>query len=187
MPAQRCGCHASHAQRYQVLIAELPFTLQHQAVRMSPAMSAPPAFMGKSVASRPSQGGLGLGRGQCAAGRCKAQSRACGRAFPGPAAGWNGCGGMLCFLTDAALYKNGERSPGNRSAVHVPTQRAAPAIAACCIGYRTVVPSGSEKQSLREVKSVPSGSEKCKVQSEKWSLREVKSAKCKVKSGPFGK
>lgn len=140
-------------------------TVQCQAVRISSVMSAPPAFRGKSVASRPSRGGLGLGRGQCAAGRCKAQSCTCGRAFPGPAAGWNGCGGMLCFPTDAALYNNGERSPGNRSAVHVPTQRAAPAIAACCIGYRTVVPAGSEKQ----------------------SLREVKSAKCKVKSGPFGK
>lgn len=121
--------------------------------------------------------GAEAGQGLYAAGKCKAQSCTCGRAFPGAAAGWNGCGGMLCFPTDAALYNNGERSPGNRSAVHVPPQRAAPAIAACCIGYRTVVPSGSEKQSLREVKSVPSGSEKCKVKSEKWSLREVKSAK----------
>ena len=101
--------------------------------------------------------GAEVGQGLYAAGKCKAQSCTCGRAFPGPATGWNGCGGMLCFPTDAALYKNGERSPGNRSAVHVPTQRAAPAIAACCIGYRTVVPSGSEKQSLREVKSSPFG------------------------------
>lgn len=104
------------------------------------------------------EGGAEAGQGLYAAGKYKAQSCTCGRAFPGPAAGWNGCGGMLCFPTDAALYNNGERSPGNRSAVHVPTQRAAPAIAACCIGYRTVVPAGSEKQSLREVKSVPSGS-----------------------------
>lgn len=109
--------------------------------------------------------GAEAGQGLYAAGKCRVQGRACGRAFPGPAAGWNGCGGMPCFPTDAALYKNGERSPGNRSAVHVPTQRAAPAHAACCIGYRTVVPSGSEK---------------CKVKSEKWSLREVKSS-------PFGK
>lgn len=109
--------------------------------------------------------GAEAGLGLCVAGKCKAQSCTCGRAFPGPAAGWNGCGGMQCFLTDATLYNNGERSPGSRSAVHVSTQRAAPAIAACCIGCRTAVPSGSEKR----------------------SLREVKSAKCKVKSGPCGK
>lgn len=102
--------------------------------------------------------GAEAGQGLYAAGKCKAQSCTCGRAFPWPAAGWSGCGAMLCFPTDAALYNNGERSLGNRSAVHVPTQRAAPVIAACCIGYRTVVPSGSEKQSLREVKSA-----KCKV------------------------
>lgn len=96
--------------------------------------------------------GAEAGLGLCAAGKCKAQSCTCGRAFPGPATGWNGCGGMPCFPTDAALYNNGERSPGNRSAVHVSTQRAASAIAACCIGYRNVVPAGSEK---------------CKVKSEK--------------------
>ena len=140
-------------------------TVQCQAVRISSAMSAPPAFLyGRSV-SAPFSGGAEAGQGLYAAGKYKAQSCTCGRAFPGPAAGWNGCGGMLCFPTDAALYNNGERSPGNRSAVHVPTQRAAPAIAACCIGYRTVVPAGSEKQSLREVKSSPFG--KLKVQSEK--------------------
>lgn len=111
--------------------------------------------------------GAEAGQRLCAAGKCRAARPRLWAAFTGPATGWNGCGGMLCVPTDAALYKNGERSPGNRSAVHVPTQRAAPVIAACCIGYRTVVPSGSEK---------------CKVKSEKWSLREVKSAKCKVKN-----
>ena len=83
--------------------------------------------------------GAEAGQGLYAAGRCKAQSCTCGRAFPGPAAGWNGCGGMLCFPTDAALYNNGERSPGNRSAVHVPTQRAACAHAARCIGHRSAL------------------------------------------------
>ena len=103
--------------------------------------------------------GAEAGQGLCAAGKCRAARPRLWAAFTGPATGWNGCGGMLCVPTDAALYRNGERSPGNRSAVHVPTQRAAPAIGACCIGRRTAVPVG--------VKSVPSGSEKCKVQSEK--------------------
>jgi len=54
-----------------------------------------------------------------------------------------------------------------RSALQWLTQHAAMAHAARCIGHRTAVPSGSEKR---------------RVKSEKWSLREVKSEKCKVKS-----
>ena len=139
---------------------------------MSPAMSAPPAFLyGRSV-SAPFSRGLRLGRGCVPLGNARRKAVLVGVPSQGLPQG-----GMAveecyasrqmppCTKTGNARLETAARCMCPRSVLHQPSQRAASAIAL---------------QSLREVKSVPSGSEK-------QSLREVKSAKCKVKSGPFGK
>ena len=142
-------------------------TVQCQAVRISSVMSAPPAFLfGRSV-SAPFSRGLRLGRGCVPLGNVGRQGRACGP--PSLALLQGGMAVEECYAsrqmppcteTGNARLETAARCMCPRSVLHQPSQRAASAIA---------------PQSLREVKSVPSGSEKCKVQSEKWSLREVKS------------
>ena len=116
--------------------------------------------------------GAEAGQGLYAAGKCRAQSCTCGRASQGLLQGGTAVEECYasrqmppCTKTGNARLETAARCMCLRSVLHRPSQRAASAIA---------------PHSLREVKSVPSGSEK-------QSLREVKSAKCKVKSGPFGK
>ena len=116
--------------------------------------------------------GAEAGQGLYAAGKCRVQGRACGP--PSLALLQGGTAVEECYAsrqmppctkTGNARLETAARCMCPRSVLHRPSEHAASAVA---------------PQPLREVKSVPSGSEK-------QSLREVKSAKCKVKSGPCGK
>ena len=134
---------------------------------MSPAMSAPPAFLyGRSV-SAPFSRGLRLGRGCVPLGNVGRKAVLVGVPSQGLLQGGTAVEECYasrqmppCTKTGNARLETAAQCMCPRSVLHRPSERAASAVA---------------PQSLWEVKSVPSGSEK-------QSLREVKSAKCKVKS-----
>ena len=142
---------------------------------MSPVMSAPPAFLyGRSV-SAPFSRGLRLGRGCMPLGNARRKAVLVGelsQSLPQGGMAVEECYASRqmppCTKTGNARLETAARCMCPRSVLHQPSQRAASAIALQSLWEVKSSPCG-------KLKAVPSGSEKCKVQSEKWSLREVKS------------